>query len=630
MTDLEKISICFRPPGKTIRVAKGTELIDAAAASGVALDLPCGGGGLCGKCRVRLSGETEDPSRAGQIGPTEAQPNTAERNALSAKELAQGLRLACQTSVTRSIIVEVPDSSLLASHHKILARTSSTAEVVADPVVRKKYVELPRPVRGDDAADLERIRRELGPVDVDLELLRRLPDRLREGDFRGTAVLAEGRLVDFEPGNTQADCFAVAVDVGTTTLVAMLLDTASGQELAVASRLNPQTAMGDDVLSRIQYATDQPGGLDELHGAITRAVDEMIGEVALTAGIAKQQIHEVSLSGNTTMQHLLLGVNPRFLGEVPFVPAMANRVLAKAADLGIRIHPHGRAYVAPVIGGFVGGDTVSGILATGLAESRGPSLLIDIGTNGEIVLSAGGKLWAAAAAAGPAFEGARISSGMRGKTGAIERVAIDGDVRISVIGGGRPLGLCGSGLIDLAAELLRHRVISPEGRLLVAGQLPDATPEAVRRRAIVRNDHPAFVLASEESTGTGEPIVLSQRDVRQLQLASGAIRAGIVLLLRRAGIEPSELESVLIAGGFGNFIRRSNAQRIGLIPEGIAPQRIRYQGNTSLAGARMTALSEHARRQAEELARRTEHIDLSTDHGFQWAFADAMIFPEAD
>ncbi len=271
---------------------------------------------------------------------------------------------------------------------------------------------------------------------------------------------------------------------------------------------------------------------------------------------------------------------------------------------------------------------MAGILATGLADAESPALLLDIGTNGEIVLLADGKLSAASTAAGPAFEGARISCGMRGSTGAIEKVVVDGRLRTNVIGNVPPAGLCGSGLIDVAAELLRHRILTPQGRLQTPDQLlADLLPD-LAQRVVLHEGQVSFVLATEAETG-GRPIVLTQRDLRELQLAAGAIRAGIVILLQRAGLKPNDLKRVLIGGGFGNFIRRSNAQRIGLLPHEIEHRRIRYMGNTSLAGARLAALSLGARQMAEDLARRTEHVDLSADPGFQRAFAESMIFPEA-
>ncbi len=609
-----EVPVALGPLGKTVYVLTGTRLMEAAAVGGLALEMPCGGEGTCGKCRVVV--------REG-AGP----PGPAESAAFTDAELDQGWRLACQSAVSGPMTVDVPETSLLASSYKILARTEDLPEGPAEPAISKRYVEMPLPERGDDEADLARLERVLGDVDAGLDFLRDLPRLLRQSGFRGTAVLWERELIDFEPGHTESQSYAVAVDVGTTTLVAALLDLSRGEERAIAARLNPQTAFGDDVLSRILHVQTSPDGLGELHRAIVRAVDEMIGELAQEAGIAREHIYEAIFSGNTTMQQLVSGIDPRWLGEVPFVPATAGSLSVAAAQLGLRIHPRGRAFVLPVIGGFVGGDTVSGILVTRLAETAGPSLLVDIGTNGEIVLAAHGKLSAASTAAGPAFEGARITHGMRAGAGAIEKVIVDGRLRINVIGNVLPVGMCGSGLIDLVAELLRHNLVTSDGKLRRPDDLPGDLLPDLRDRVVLENGKGAFVLVPESESGTGRPILLTQRDIRELQLAAGAIRAGIVVLLKRAGMQPGDLEKVLVAGGFGNFIRRSNAQRIGLLPHDVPRERIRFRGNTSLAGARLVALSRSARRQAEELARRTEHVELSSDPGFRWAFAEAMYFP---
>jgi len=611
-----EIPVTLLPPNKTVFVLSGTRLVEAAAGADVALDLPCGGEGTCGKCRVRVLHGASDP------GP-------AERRLLTAEELGAGLRLACQVCVREPMRVEIPRTSLLASAHKILSSSGPAAPFATDPTVRKRYVELSPPQRGSDEADLARLQQAVGPLEVDVEMLRELPGALRANEFRGTAVVVGDRLVDFEPGNTESACLAVAVDVGTTTLVATLLDVNTGEERAVAARLNPQTRFGDDVLSRILYVQEREAGLGELHSAVVSAINEMIGELAAQAGIDRRHIYEAAFSGNTTMQELLCGADPRYLGEVPFVPVTSDRVLAPAASLGVEIHARGRAYVMPVIGGFVGGDTVSGILATGLTDLPGPSLLVDIGTNGEIVLWAKGKLSAASTAAGPAFEGARITHGMRASAGAIEKVVVDGLLRLNVIGGVAPVGLCGSALVDVAAELLRHQVLGPDGRLPGPGQPGQHLLPDLQRRLMAENGKSAFLLVPADESGTGSPILLTQRDVRELQLASGAIRAGIATLLKRAGLEPADLESVLVAGGFGNFIRRKNAQRIGLLPGEVPRQRIRYQGNTSLAGARLAAVSQKARQRAERIARQTEHVDLSSDPHFRWSFAESMIFPES-
>jgi len=499
-----------------------------------------------------------------------------------------------------------------------------------DPPIHKYCVQLSPPSRGDEATDILRLEQvlHLGSLEVDLPLLQELPSRLRQYGFRGTAVLHDNRLMAFEEGNTTADSFAVALDIGTTTLVATLLHLGTGNEKAIASRLNPQTQFGDDVLARILHSRQNPNGLRQLHKSITTAVDEMIAELCQQAGIARDRIYELTFAGNTTMQQLLCGVDSSSLGEVPFVPTSQRGLVFQASEIGLHIHPHGIACVLPVIGGFVGGDTVAGILATGLVDATSPTLFVDIGTNGEIVMMANGKLSAASTAAGPAFEGARISCGMRGSTGAIEKVTFDNHLRINVIGNVAPIGLCGSVLIDVAAELLRHRILTCQGRLLAPDQLPKNVPADLVRRLIIDEQQVAFILASAEETGNGQPIILTQHDLRELQLAVGAIRAGIIILLRRAGLKPEDLHRVLIGGGFGNFIRRSNAQRIGLLPSQIEHSRIRYMGNTSLAGARLVALSNRARTMAEELAIRTEHIDLSTDIDFHNTFAEAMIFPD--
>jgi len=615
-----EVPVVFQPMNKRVHVLRGTRLLEAAAGADVVLDQPCGGAGTCGKCRVRLTGEL-------------CAPTPAEQQRLSEDELEQGIRLACQTTVCGPITVEVPQTSLLGARYQILSTAGSHGEIAVDPPVRKRYVELPGPQRGDDAPDMVRLQRELGPFRADIGVARELPERLRENDFRVTAVMADGRLLAVEPGNTETEQFAVALDLGTTTMVASLLDVTTGAERAVTSRLNPQTRFGDDVLSRIVHATENPDGLRELAHSVVGAADEMIGELVAHLGIHRDRVYEVAVAGNTTMQQLFCRIDPRPLGQVPFVPATGPGLWVRAEELGLHIHPRGRAYVLPVIGGFVGGDTTAGILATGMAEASGPTLLVDIGTNGEIVLKTDGQMLAASTAAGPAFEGARIEHGMRGSTGAIEKIVVEpcergACMRMNVIGGVLPTGLCGSALIDAAAELLRHGVLNQRGKLLMGDELDGRVPPDLRDRLRLHEGKPAFCLADEQISGTGKPILLTQRDLRELQLATGAIRAGVSMLLKTAGVRPDQLEAVLIAGGFGNFIRRKNAQRIGLMPHEVDRGRIRYQGNTSLAGARAVALSRKVRAAGEEIARRIEHVDLSTNLEFQTAFADAMLFPD--
>lgn len=610
----KQLRVTFEPCGRCVYVLPGTMVLEAAARAGLTIETPCGGGGTCGKCRVQITTGARDAAQA-------------DADAFDADELDAGWRLACQTLVDSDTVAAVPDSSRFGAAQQILTESGSGDDVELMPAVRKVFVELGEPSLEDDAPDLLRLEREVGRFKTDLDLLRRLSGMMRSSGFKGTAVLANHHLIDFEPGDTTDKCFGLAFDVGTTTVVGVLLDLRSGRELAVGSDINPQVSYGDDVLSRIQRAQSGESGLNELRDAVLGLVGRMIETMCGQAGVDRGNIYEIVFSGNTTMEHLLCGVDPSQLGHVPFVPAYARGLDLSASDVGVSIHPAGRAYVFPVIGGFVGGDTVAGLLATGLADRDGAVLMVDIGTNGEIVLASEGRLWAASTAAGPAFEGARISCGMRAGQGAVEKVLFDHDVRVSVIGNTDPIGLCGSGLIDLAAELLRCGIVSSQGRLLSGAQLPSDLPDALRRRVVAGDDGSvSFVLAGAE--GNRAAVSLTQRDVREIQLATGAIRAGINILLRNAGLTCGDLSLVLIAGGFGSFIRRSRAQRIGLLPAGIEHRLIQYVGNASLNGARWALLSMASRRAAEDLARRTIHVELSMDTNFQMEFAEAMIFPE--
>jgi len=611
----QQIRVTFQPLGRSVYVLSGSKVLEAAARVGLAVETPCGGQGTCGKCRVRFT--------AGACPPGEA-----EKALLSTAELSAGWRLACQQAICSESVIEIPSASLFGNQHRILTATQAGADEEISPAVRKVYVQAARPMLSDSAPDLCRLERSIGQFKTDLSLLRELPGLLRENDFTGTAVLADHHLIDFEPGCTTDQCYGVAFDLGTTTIVASLLDLTNGQELALASAMNPQVALGDDVLSRIKHASQGPQQLQELRAATVSAVSEMLQQLCQEAGVSLRNIYELTFAGNTTMEHLLCGLDPTQLGGVPFVPVHRRGLLLPAAQLDLPIHPRGNAYIFPIIGGFVGGDTVAGMLATRLGEADGPTLLVDIGTNGEIVLAHDGKLWAASTAAGPAFEGARISCGMRAASGAIEKVVLDDDLRLNVIGGGQPVGICGSGLIDLAAELLEHGIVLPEGRLLGPQELPAGLGKNLRRRVRKDDDgRTSFVLT--ERGDHGAPLALTQKDIRELQLAGGAIRAGIAILLRQAGLEAGQLRRVLIAGGFGSFIRRSNAQRIGLLPTSLPHDKIHFAGNTSLAGAKWALLSTRARRQAERLASRAEHIQLSQDADFQEEFAESMIFPSA-
>ncbi len=608
-----EIKVTFQPSGRSVYVLPGTVLLEAAGRAGVILQTPCGGKGTCGKCRVKL---------------VDAPHVLASTGALSDQQVEDGYRLACCTPVEAPMVVEVPPESTFENQQQILTDDSG-ADVEISPLVHKRCFELPPPTSEDARADLVRLQSALGNIDVSPELMREVAAFLRANGWKGTAVLSNNHLVALEPGDTTDDGYGVAVDLGSTTVVGKLFDLVSGKECGVASEMNPQVAFGDDVISRIMHVRENEEGLSELQAAAVECLNTIVRDLVAQAGIRMDEVYEIVLAGNSTMQQILCGYDPSALGEVPFVQAFEDAQILAASDLGLNVNPAAEVYVFPQIGSFVGGDTVAGIVAARLDRWDEPVLFVDIGTNGEIVLAKDGQLLATSTAAGPAFEGARIRQGMRATSGAIEKVLIRNDVAINVIGDAAPAGLCGTALIDAVADLLRAGVIDETGRILPVDELPDGVAGALRERLLTEGDETRFVLASVEEAAGDEAICLWQKDVRELQLATGAVRAGIQIMLRRVGVEPESIHRVLLAGAFGNFIRRSNARRIGLLPQ-IPADRIRFIGNAASLGAKLVLLSDRERVYAARLQEQTEHIDLSLDPEFQMEFGMAMIFPSSD
>ncbi|MBT3295526.1 MAG: DUF4445 domain-containing protein [Verrucomicrobia bacterium] len=610
-----EIKVTFQPTGRSVFVLPETVLLEAAGRAGIILQTPCGGRGSCGKCRVRLVDAPPDPSPA-SIG------------TLTPEQVAQGYRLACCTAVTTPLVVEIPAESTFESTQQILTADSG-ADVEVAPLVHKKRFTLPPPSSEDPRADLPRLQAALGDISVSPTLMRVMSGFLRDNDWQGTAVLSNHHLVALEPGDTTADGYGVAVDLGSTTVVGKLFDLVSGRECAVASQINPQVTFGDDVISRIMHLREHDDGLAELQAATVACLNAIVSELVAKADVRSDEVYEIVLAGNSTMQQIFCGYDPSALGEVPFVQAFEEAQILSAASLGLKANVAAEVYVFPQIGSFVGGDTVAGIVAARLDQWDEPVLFVDIGTNGEIVLANGDQLLATSTAAGPAFEGARIRQGMRAATGAIEKVIIRDDVAINVIGDAPPAGLCGTALIDAAAELLRAGIIDETGRILPVDELPAGVAPALQARLVTEGHETRFMLASEAEAAGDEAIYLWQKDVRELQLATGAVRAGVQIMLRRAGLEADAIHRVLLAGAFGNFIRRSNARRIGLLPQ-ISGDRIRFIGNAASLGAKLVLLSDRERDYAARLQTQTEHIDLSLDPEFQMEFGMAMIFPSAD
>lgn len=610
--------VVFQPSGRAVEVDFGTPLSVAAEQAGLALNLSCGGKGTCGKCLVIVHGGDCPPS-----------PVCEER--FNGDQLAMGMRLACQCKVGSDCIVEVPPESLIDKTESKILTSGNGEPLEVSPPVAKFHFHLDSEAGADGRSDLIRLEALVGmPLRPELSALRELPDFLRDNDFAGTAVVRNGGdLVALEKGDTRAACFGVAFDVGTTTVVGTLMDLSNGREAGVAARLNPQISYGDDVVSRIQKIREEPDALIRMQDAIIGVVNEILQDVAKQGGIKLEDIYDICMAGNTTMQHIFCGISPRALGEVPFPPAFSRHMTFTAGELGIVANPVACAYVFPNVGGFVGGDTVAGITSATLDQVEEPVIFVDIGTNGEIVLARRGEVLATSTAAGPAFEGARIANGMRATEGAIEKVWLEnGDISFNVIGTRQASGICGTALIDLIAALLECGLIDTTGRLLCGEELPDSLPDGLRRRVALDSDgQPTFQIVRPEQSARAGGVILCQRDIREVQLASGAIRAGVSIIMRQAGVSPAEVGQVLLAGAFGNYIRRENACRIGLLPD-LPLERITFIGNASSTGAKMALLSHQARERADRIAASTRHVDLSADPEFQMEFGMAMMFPQ--
>lgn len=607
------ITVRFEPSGLRCHCPGDATLLEAAQKAGVSLPAVCGGAGTCGKCRVSVQGKVSAPT-------------AVERRFLSENALGQGVRLACQTRPRGDVVVTVDSGR---DGGPILTR-GITRTVERQPAVEKRYLRLPAPTLEGNPADREDLMAAAGGdlpwQNEDLGLLRELPGRLREWGYAGTLVAVEGRIVDFEKGDTTGQAYGLAIDLGTTTIVVKLVDLRSGTVEAVASSVNPQRVYGEDVISRIQYAGQSRSHRRRLQSLVAKAINGLIDEVLGEAKIRRNRIYEAVIVGNTAMLHLLIGVDARFLAQYPYVPAFRAALRLDARELGLRIHPRGRVYLLPAIGRFVGGDTTGVILATDLLRRESLTLAIDIGTNGEIVLGRRGWGIACSTAAGPAFEGATIVHGMRAEKGAIDALWLDnGELKFHVIGEVQPRGICGSACIDLVAVLLSVGAIEPSGRMLPPEDLPPDVPANLRERVRRGERGVEFVLAEVE----GRTITFTSSDVRQVQLAKGAIATGMQLLLRRAGVGIADVDQILVAGGFGNYIRPENAIRIGLLPP-VDPGKIRFVGNAALTGAEMALLSRKAREEASSAAAQVEYVEIAAEPEFQDLFAENMFFPSRD
>jgi uncharacterized 2Fe-2S/4Fe-4S cluster protein (DUF4445 family) len=601
------------PARRQVRVPPGVSVFDSASWNGIAIDSTCGGHGTCHKCKVRVSPAT---------GVTRHDART-----FTPRELDDGWRLACLVQATRDHDVVVPP---LTTRPKA-ATVGVGRQVILRPAVQKRYVELAEPTLEDQRPDLDRLLEaidDLEPV-ADLHALRRLPRVLREADFKVTAVVVDEALVDVEPGDTTAVRHAIAFDLGTTTVVATLLDLVTGTPVAVASMLNKQQPFGGDVISRISATMLDPAALGRLQDAAGQTLSELAEQVCREGGVDPQHVYEAALAGNATMTALALGVDPEPLGVAPFVQTTATPPAVLASEIGLALHPGARVALFPALGAYVGGDIVAGMLATGMDRDKRVRLFIDVGTNCEIVLSDGERILSTAAPAGPAFEGGAIRCGMRAAEGAIEVVKLapdNPDVELGVIGDVPPRGLCGSGLVDAVAELVKLGLLDASGRFVTDDVAKEVAPELADRLTHLGQER-VFVLHRERvDADPSEGVVLTQRDVRELQFAKAAISTGWTLLMEELGLEHRDIQQVLLAGSFGSYLSAASAVRIGLVPQ-LPVLRIVAAGNVAGEGAKMALLSIRERAGALALLEEVTYVELSDRTDFNDRFVDLLAFP---
>jgi uncharacterized 2Fe-2S/4Fe-4S cluster protein (DUF4445 family) len=607
-----RVDLIFEPAGTRVRVPPGVTLFDAASWNGIAIDSTCGGHGTCKKCKVQIVGG------AAAVTPLDAR-------AFSPDELRDGWRLACRVITTADVRVHVPP---LVTRPKA-ATVGVGRQVILRPAAQKRYLELDEPSLADQLTDLERVLAAVDDLELraDLHALRVIGRVLRAADYKVTAVIVDDVLIDVQEGDTTGRVYGIAFDLGTTTVVATLLDLSTGTPLAVASMLSKQQPFGADVITRISAVMMDPLALGRLTGLAHESLNELAGEVCKQAGVDPADVLEVAMAGNATMTHLALGIDPEPLGVAPFI--MSTRLWPEvlAADVGVAVHPRARAVVFPSFGAYVGGDITAGLLASGMDRDSRIRLFVDIGTNCEIVLGNSGWLLGTAAPAGPAFEGAAIRCGMRAADGAIEVVSMTPDgLELKVIGDAPPAGLCGSGLVDAVAELVRLGLLDRSGRLIPEEDAFGVAPGLAPRLTQLGKERVFVLHWLDEPGDVAQSIYLSQRDVRELQFAKAAIATGWNILLEEAGLQQRDIQQVLLAGSFGSYLSPGNAIRLGLVPR-LPVLRVVSAGNVAGEGAKMALLSMRERAGALALLEEVRYVELSDRADFNDRFVEQLQFP---
>jgi uncharacterized 2Fe-2S/4Fe-4S cluster protein (DUF4445 family) len=637
--------VIFMPSGRRGQARANETLLDTARQLGVAIESICGGRLTCAKCRVRIEegrfAKHGIDSAAAHVSP----PDARETGLLAGAPDGDGAyRLACASHVRGDVLVYVPEESR--AHKQVIRKSATTRVIDVAPAVRRLYVEVDPAELGEHRGDWGRLQAALAAqwqltgLTIDLPALRRLQPALRAGNWAVTVILwGEREVIDVQPGYKEG-LYGLAVDIGSTTVAGHLCDLRTGAVLATEAAMNPQVTYGEDLMSRVSYAMAHSGGLDKLHAAIIEAINALAARAARAAGRQLRDIHDAVFVGNTTMIHILLGINPQELGGAPFALATRDAVDVKARELGLRFHPGAAVHVLPAEAGHVGADNVGVLLAEEPHRQDELTLLVDVGTNAEIILGNRQRLLSASSPTGPAFEGAQIRFGMRAAPGAIERVRIDPQswaARFRVIGEERwsdawqsgpdappdnqpqylAAGICGSGIIEVVAEMFLAGIIHGDGRF---------DPHRPHARVVWEGKRGAYVLATGDQTANGQPILVTQDDVRNIQLAKAALYAGAKLLMNRLGIE--RVERITLAGAFGSYIDPQYAMLLGLIPD-CPLDRVTAVGNAAGDGARIALLNRAKRAEAAKLARGVTYVETAVDPHFQDEFVGAIHIPHA-
>lgn len=607
------VTVVFEPEGKKVEVPSGSTVFNAAKEAGISIRSECGGKGTCGKCKVIVKN-----SRA------VSKITEAERKHLSKSEIKLGYRLACQTIVLQNVTVMIPPESRLESRK--IQILGLERKVKLSPLLKKFYIILPKPTLSDIKPDLERLldvlSRQIQNVEnleIGYENLKKMPNILRDANWSVTITIwNDRRIVAIEPGDTSNYLLGFAVDIGTSKIVGHLVDLTTGRTVAMGSIENPQIIYGEDVISRITFAAANNANLKTLQKLLINGVNKVLRETCRKAEIDSSKVYETVVVGNTAMHHFFLGIEPRYIALSPYTPALKKQIHLIAKELNLKMNKEGIVTTLPIIAGFVGADAVADILATGIHESEEISLLVDIGTNTEIIIGNKDDLLCCSCASGPAFEGAHIKHGMKAVTGAIERVQINPnlEVKYETIGGVKPSGICGSGIIDLVAEMLKNGIIDKCGRF----------NSKIKTKRMKKDDGMEFIVAWDNETVTGKAITITQKDINEIQLAKAAIYTGCSILMKRKNLKDRDINRVFIAGAFGSYLNPENAKIIGLIPD-IPTEKIKVVGNTAVMGAKMALVSKEVRKKAEEIANRVRYLELANDPDFNQEFLKALIFP---